>query len=505
MAKCLMLQGTGSSVGKSRLATGLCRVFMQDGFKVAPFKSQNMALNTYITDDGLEIGRAQAIQAEASQIEPSVLMNPVLLKPNSDKKSEVIVMGKNYKNLSAIDYHEHKPELLSIIKRAYDKLAKQNDIIVIEGAGSPAEINLRERDIVNMGMAELVDAPVVLIGDIDKGGVFASLAGTMLLLTEDERVRVKGVIINKFRGDIKLLNPGLDMLEDIIKRPVLGVVPYAMDIYIDEEDSLNSEILRSRQNQQNRASDSIDIKVLCLPRITNFTDFVPLTKRPDVKLSYINTGDLIGNADVLIIPGSENPIEDLKVIQKQGWGEEIKKLAQKGAIILGISGGYSILSKNIRSNSKQTKGLALLDVETSITDKQLKSRVSGYITDKAFSSKKYMHKVIIKGYVIGEIKAEKKGNVRDFIRLSSGAKDEFDGVISLDGKVFGTNFHGIFDNSDFTNEFIKYVYKMKTGELLAEDIPSFDYLEYRQTEYDKWADVVRESIDIAKLYEIMNL
>lgn len=239
-ARCIMIQGTGSSVGKSRLVTGLCRVFKQDGFKVAPFKSQNMALNSFITRDGLEMGRAQATQAEACGMEPTVLMNPVLLKPHSDKNSQVIVNGKPFGSLSAMDYHEYKLKLINLVKDSYDKLARNNDIIVIEGAGSPAEINLRERDIVNMGMAELVDAPVVLVGDIDRGGVFASLAGTLLLLNDDEKSRIKAVIINKFRGDLKLLEPGLEMLEDIIKRPVLGVVPYT-DIYIDEEDSPQTE------------------------------------------------------------------------------------------------------------------------------------------------------------------------------------------------------------------------------------------------------------------------
>lgn len=502
MAKCIMLQGTGSSVGKSRLATGLCKVFTQDGFKVAPFKSQNMALNTYITKNGLEMGRAQAIQAEACDTKPSVLMNPVLLKPSSDKDSQVIVMGESYKNLSAKDYHEYKPELLSIIKMAYEKLSKENDIIVIEGAGSPAEINLRERDIVNMGLAELIDAPVVLVGDIDKGGVFASLAGTMLLLSEDERERVKGVIINKFRGDIKLLNPGLEMLEDIIKRPVLGVVPYRMDIHIDEEDSLTSEVLRSNKSQGNQRNYKLDIKVLCLPRMTNFTDFVPLEKWPGVRLSYINKEKHIGDTDILIIPGSENPFQDLDIIKKQGWDKEIEKLAESNKIIVGIGSGYSVLSKVIRLDTKEKKGLGLLDVNTSVPKKKLKHRIEGHIAEH-FTG--ILHKTLIRGYIIGTITTENKGEVLEFIKLSGKNKEKFDGVVSKDGKIFGTNIHGIFDNSDFTYRFLKYAYKMRTGKDLEDTITFFDYFSFRQNEYDRWADIVRSSIDIDKLYQIMNI
>lgn len=493
-----MLQGTGSSVGKSRLATGLCRVFAQDGFKVAPFKSQNMALNTYITEDGLEMGRAQAIQAEACNVEPSVLMNPVLLKPSSDKNSQVVVMGKNYKNLSAKDYHQYKLELLSIIKKAYEELSIQNDIIVIEGAGSPAEINLRERDIVNMGLAELIDAPVVLVGDIDKGGVFASLAGTMLLLSDDEKERIKGVIINKFRGDIELLKPGLKMLEDIIKRPVLGVVPYRMDIHIDEEDSLTSEILISKKNQENQKDYKLNIKVLSLPRMVNFTDFVPLEKWPGVRLSYINLEDSIGDADILIIPDSEDPFKDLDIIKKQGWDKEIEKLAQENTIIIGIGSGYSVLSKTIKSDKIKRRGLDLLDIETVVSDEKLKYRVVGHVIEP-------VEKSPIQGYITNVIKLEDKGTDLDFMKISGTNKQKFDGVVSRDGKIFGTNIHGLFDNSDFTYKFIKYAYKMRTGKHLGDDIINFDYLGYRQSEYDRWADVVRNTVDIDKLYQIMNI
>ncbi|MDI3480460.1 MAG: adenosylcobyric acid synthase [Tepidanaerobacteraceae bacterium] len=532
-ARCIMVQGTGSSVGKSRIVAGLCRVFRQDGYKVAPFKSQNMALNSFITREGLEMGRAQVAQAEACGLEPSVLMNPILLKPSSDKNCQVVIMGKVYGNLSAVDYHDFKPRLLKTIKRAYDMLAEQNDIIVIEGAGSPAEINLRDRDIVNMGMAELVDAPVILIGDIDKGGVFASLAGTMLLLNERERSRIKGVIINKFRGDLEILKPGLVMLEDIIKRPVLGVIPYT-DIYVDEEDSPEAEIYRMKylkrqakafgSNDAGLFSSEVVIKVLCLPHISNFTDFVPLAEYPGVNLSYIRRGMNIGEADAVIIPGTKNTLEDLAAIKSQGWHDEIRQLHEKGAVIVGICGGYQMLGmaiadpNHIEGTIEHSEGLGLLNVKTQIEKEKVTTRISGKVREGLPGIAGCLGGSQVEGYEIHMGKTVSVGDSYGFVTIQKRlGKDVeiIDGCVSQDGRVLGTYIHGIFDSYQFTSRFVNYL-KNKKNNSIASSMNNgadtgfngegiFDFAEFKQKEYDRWADVLRKSLDINKIYEILNL
>ena len=302
MAKAIMIQGTTSNAGKSLIAAGLCRIFRQDGYRVAPFKSQNMALNSYITRDGLEMGRAQVMQAEAAGLEPVVDMNPILLKPTSDQGSQVIVNGEVRGVMRAADYYQYKPQLIPDIMAAYGRLDQENDIIVIEGAGSPAEINLRENDIVNMGMAKMSRSPVLLVGDIDRGGVFAALAGTMLLLEEEEKRMIKGTIINKFRGDVKILEPGLKMLEDIIHIPTLGVVPY-LHLDVDDEDSLSE-----RFSRRDKAAD-IDIAVIRLPRISNFTDFNPLEYIDQVSVRYVAAPGQLGKPDLIILPGTKNTMD----------------------------------------------------------------------------------------------------------------------------------------------------------------------------------------------------
>jgi adenosylcobyric acid synthase len=528
-----MVQGTGSSVGKSRIAAGLCRVFKQDGYRVAPFKSQNMALNSFITREGLEMGRAQVAQAEACGLEPSVLMNPVLLKPSSDKNCQVIIMGKVYGNLSAMDYHEFKPKLLETVKMAYDRLAEQNDIIVIEGAGSPAEINLRDRDIVNMGMAELVDAPVILVGDIDKGGVFASLAGTLLLLNENERSRIKGVIINKFRGDLEILKPGLEMLEDIIKRPVLGVVPYT-DIYVDEEDSPEAEIYRMKYSKKQKQvfasdgtgsdSDVVDIKVLCLPHISNFTDFVPLAEYPGVSLTYIRKGMVIGEADAVIIPGTKNTLEDLAAVKSQGWHKEIVHLYERGAVIVGICGGYQMLGKtisdpdHIEGDIEKSEGLGLLDVQTQIETEKVTTRISGVVMEGLPGLAGALGGARVEGYEIHMGKTVSNGNSHGFVNIQKRLEKDVnlvDGCVNQDGRVFGTYIHGIFDNYQFTSRFVDFLKKQKshsTGDVLNDENDNgfrpngiFDFARFKQKEYDRWADVLRKSLDIGMIYKIIDL
>lgn len=376
----IMIQGTMSNAGKSLIAAGLCRVFAQDGYRVAPFKSQNMALNSYITDEGLEMGRAQVVQAEACGKRPSVLMNPILLKPTTDVGSQVIVNGRSRGNMKAADYFRHKKELIPDIMAAYDQLASDNDIIVIEGAGSPAEINLKADDIVNMGLAELLDAPVLLVGDIDRGGVFAQLAGTMLLLDEKEKARVRALVINKFRGDVEILRPGLDMIEDICKRPVAGVVPYA-DVDIDDEDSLterfNKNSLNAAKNeevQQNiaDAGNSLNICVVRLPRISNFSDFSILEAVDGAELVYADSPSGLDGADMIIIPGTKSTISDLEWMKRKGIGNAVIKAARAGVPVIGICGGYQMLGEKIIDNTgaetedtfAEADGLALLPVIT---------------------------------------------------------------------------------------------------------------------------------------------
>ena len=378
MAKNIMIQGTGSSVGKSIITAGLCRIFLEDGYRVAPFKSQNMALNSFVTNEGLEMGRAQVVQAEACRLEPSVLMNPILIKPTTDKKAQIIVNGKVFKNMEAGIYHEYKKEARAIAEDAYFKLEKDFDIIAIEGAGSPAEINLRDKDIANMGMAEIADSPVVLVGDIDKGGVFASIVGTIFLLNEEEKKRVKGVIINKFRGDVELLKPGIDMLEEIIKIPVLGVVPY-LKMNLEDEDSVTE-----RFSAKSKDGD-ININVIRLPKISNFSDYNLFTMFDDVNLNYVDSADMIDDPDIIILPGSKNPIEDIRAIKKIGIVNKIIELHKKGTMIFGICGGFQMLGNSIEDpykvegDSGSIKGLGLIDMKTVLEKEKITRQVKGKI------------------------------------------------------------------------------------------------------------------------------
>ncbi|MCD7824999.1 MAG: cobyric acid synthase, partial [Clostridiaceae bacterium] len=340
MAKSIMIQGTMSNAGKSLIAAGLCRVFWQDGYRAAPFKSQNMALNSYITKDNLEMGRAQAVQAEACRTEPSVLMNPILLKPTSDMGSQVIVNGKVVGNMRAADYFKKKREYIPVIQKAYDTLAASNDIIVIEGAGSPAEINLKQDDIVNMGMAKLADAPVLLVGDIDRGGVFAQLIGTVLLLEPDEQERIRGLIINKFRGDKSILEPGLQMLEKRCQKQVLGVVPYTL-LDIEEEDSLAESLDRVK------GVGGVDVAVIRLPRISNFTDLQAFALEEDVAVRYVDRASQLKQPDAVLLPGTKNTMQDMKWLRESGLEAAILKCHQKGCVIFGICGGFQMLGERI--------------------------------------------------------------------------------------------------------------------------------------------------------------
>ena len=371
VAKAIMIQGTMSNAGKSIIAAALCRIFKQDGFKAAPFKSQNMALNSYITDEGLEMGRAQVVQAEAAGVKPSVLMNPILLKPTNDKGSQIIVNGEVQGDMNAVDYFKYKKKLVPDIMKAYNKLSEMYDIIVIEGAGSPAEINLKQDDIVNMGMAKMADAPVLLVGDIDRGGVFAQLYGTVMLLDDEEKSRIKGTIINKFRGDVEILRPGLDMIENLTNVPVVGVVPYG-HFMIDDEDSLSERF-------ENKTVNVIDIAVVRFPRISNFTDFNVFECIDGVSVRYVNNVSEIGNPDMIILPGSKNTVADLLWMRENGIEAAVKK---SKCPIFGICGGYQMLGEKITDtdgveNDGSVRGMGLLPMETEFKTEKTRTIVNG--------------------------------------------------------------------------------------------------------------------------------
>ena len=366
-AKCIMVQGTMSGAGKSLLCAALCRIFAQDGYRVAPFKSQNMALNSFVTRDGLEMGRAQVVQAQAAGIEPDVRMNPILLKPSSDVGSQVIVNGEVRGQMSAAAYFKMKRALIPEILSAYNSLAETVDIIVIEGAGSPAEINLKADDIVNMGLARLVDAPVLLAGDIDRGGVFAQLYGTVALLEPEERARIKGLLINKFRGDVEILRPGLAMLEEKTQLPVLGVVPY-LKVDIEDEDSLSTRLDAAK------AVHPLDAAILRLPHISNFTDFMPLEQHPLLGVRYVQNTRQLGTPDLIILPGTKNTVDDLLWLRQSGLEAALLKLAANGTPVLGVCGGYQMLGHTLSDpegceggTPRTLRGLGLLPTETVFT------------------------------------------------------------------------------------------------------------------------------------------
>ena len=386
MAKVIMIQGTMSNAGKSLLAAGLCRIFHQDGYRVAPFKSQNMALNSFITREGLEMGRAQVMQAEAAGIEPSVLMNPILLKPTNDTGSQVIVNGEVLGNMSAREYFSHKKELIPDIMKAYHALEEQYDIIVIEGAGSPAEINLKADDIVNMGMAKLVDAPVLLVGDIDRGGVFAQLYGTVELLEPDERDRIKGLIINKFRGDKTILDPGVVMLEEKTHIPVVGVAPY-LHIEVEDEDSLTERFTRKEE------IGLIDLAVIRLPRISNFTDFNPFERIEGVSLRYVSSVSELKNPDMILLPGTKNTMEDLLWMRQNGLEAAVLKAAAAGKVIFGVCGGFQMLGDTLSDPlhveaGGTIKGMGLLPMDTVFAGEKTRTRAAACMEKAAELDKK---------------------------------------------------------------------------------------------------------------------
>ncbi len=540
----IMIQGTMSNAGKSIIAAGLCRILKQDGFSPAPFKSQNMALNSFVTADGCEIGRAQAVQAEACGIPPESDMNPVLLKPSSDTGSQVIVNGKPRFNMNASDYFEYKKQLRDDVSSAYSRLAAAHDVIVIEGAGSPAEINLTRdgNDFVNMGLAEMTDSPVILVGDIDRGGIFAQLAGTMSLLSSPERRRIKGVIANKFRGDVSLFSEGRSMLAGVCGVPVLGVVPYG-DFDIDDEDSL-SDRLKTRENDQSRSiltekqteyeqetlrgqrdADKNDnlrsrgdcgplICVIRLPKISNFSDFTAL-EADGARVVYIDEPDGLCGADAVIIPGTKSTISDMKWMNETGLADAVRRAADRGAVVAGICGGFQMLGVRItdpdavESAVTETAGIGLLPVETEFKDEKV-TRQTKAVTGRFSGRLAGLGGTHIEGYEIhmGRTRFTARG-VSDnsavngsgdadyavhFSKLEDGSAD---GCVS--GNVFGTYIHGLFDSTDFRRALLSV---LTDSNVTAE---MRDYRAYREEQYDRLADLLRKNLDIDKIYDIVGL
>ena len=487
MAKCIMVQGTMSGAGKSMLVTALCRIFMQDGFRVAPFKSQNMALNSFVTPNGLELGRAQAVQAEAAGQPCDIRMNPILLKPTGDTGSQLIVMGEVRGNYDAKEYFRMKRGLIPVILSAYHSLASENDIIVIEGAGSPAEINLREDDIVNMGMAELVNAPVLLVGDIDRGGVFAQLYGTVALLSPAERRRLAGTVINKFRGDSELLRPGLCQLEALTGVPVLGVIPW-LNIDIDDEDSLAPRL------KTKAASDrALDITVIRLPHLSNFTDFSPLEEHPAVGLRYVERAEQIGRPDLVILPGTKNTMGDLRWMYRNGIAEEILQLNTEGIPILGICGGYQMLGRKL-SDPEGTEeggtgeGLGLLPCETVFTEEKIRTRCRATCLAEPFTGAELEGYEIHMGRTFGE--------AAPFSCLESGISE---GAVS--GNVFGTYLHGLFDSGELVEKLANWLAEKK--EIRIPKHKCGNRMAYRNRQYDLLAEEVRRSLNLEAIRQAM--
>ena len=494
--KCLMIQGTASSVGKSVLCAAFLRILRQDGLKAAPFKAQNMSLNSFATKEGLEMGRAQVTQAQAAGMEPDVRMNPVLLKPTSDRRSQVIIEGKAVASMTAMEYHQYKPELRKRIKAIYESLESEVDCVVIEGAGSPAEINLREGDIVNMSMAEAADAPVILVGDIDLGGVFASLYGTVMLLTEEERARVKGVIINKFRGDVKILEPGLRMLEERIHIPVLGVVPW-MDVELEDEDSV-TERLRKQSGQ-----GDIDVAVVRLRHISNFTDFQSLALQPGARVRYAESAEELEKADLIILPGTKNTIEDLIDLRNRKMDAAIIRHARHGGMVMGICGGYQMLGNVLRdpghseSQVPEAAGLGLLDMEVEF-EKEKRTVQATATVECGTGWPEKLNGTRVDGYEIHTGRNSYGPEAYPWLRIGG----ETDGVMNAQGNVLRTYLHGLFDGGRLFAAAADRIRELR-GDAGKEQQP-VSMEEFREKEFDRIATIVRESVDMEAVYRIIH-
>ena len=488
MAKVIMIQGTMSNAGKSVIAAGLCRIFADDGYRTAPFKSQNMALNSYITREGLEMGRAQVMQAECARQKPLSIMNPILLKPTGDTSSQVIVNGRPLCNMNAMEYFRHRQEYVKDIMAAFNRLSEMVDIIVVEGAGSPVEMNLKKGDIVNMGLAKLIDAPVLLVGDIDRGGVFAQLLGTLDLFEEDERARVKGLIVNKFRGDAALFEDGVRILEERGKTKVVGVVPY-LDVKLDDEDSL-SERFRAGSVR------SFDIAVLRLPHISNFTDLNTFEQMEDVSVRYVDDPKDMGDPDLIIIPGTKNTIGDLRAIHKSGLAEAVTDLSSKGTAVFGICGGFQMLGRRIDDpysveEGGSEKGLSLLPVDTVLELEKVRTGFEGKVA-KPTGVLGNIKGLDVEGY---EIHMGKTTAFEDIPEFTSG------GTGYCKGNVYGTYVHGFFDKRQVCVSVVESIASERGKSVDTGRVT--DYAAYKEKQYDLLAQGLRESLNMKYIYDII--
>ena len=477
-----MVQGTMSNAGKSLLVAGLCRIFKQDGYRVAPFKSQNMALNSFITSEGLEMGRAQVMQAEAAGIEPMVCMNPILLKPTNHTGSQIIVNGEVLGNMSARDYFAFKKQLIPEIKKAFRKLEEYADVIVIEGAGSPAEINLKQNDIVNMGMAKMVDAPVLLVGDIDRGGVFAQLLGTLMLLEEEEKKRVKGLVINKFRGDKSILDPGIEMLEEKGNVPVVGVVPY-MELSFEDEDSLTERFDKKREGL-------IDIAVIRYPRISNFTDFNVFEQMPEVTVRYVTSISELHHPDMVFLPGSKNTMGDLKWMRQNGLEAAVKKLSEE-IPVFGICGGYQMLGQEISDpegveEGGMIRGMELLPASTVLVTEKKRCQIEGKI-ERVNGLFHVLSDCTFKGY---EIHMGRTGTQEKIVVTSD-----------TNENIYGSYVHGLFDEGSIANVMIQALAEKKG--IKIENGEFEDYQTFKNKQYDKLADTLRMYLNMEEIYGML--
>lgn len=498
----IMVQGTASHVGKSVLVTALCRIFRNDGFKVAPFKAQNMSLNSYVTPDGGEIGRAQAVQAEAAGVKPSVEMNPVLLKPEADSRSQVVVLGRPQMSTTAAEYYRLKAQLWPVVTGALHRLRSQYEVIVIEGAGSPAEINLADGDIVNMKIARYCRAPVLLVGDIDRGGVFASLLGTLWLLRPGDLSLIKALVINKFRGDPALLEPGLGFLEKEAGIPIAGVIPYFHDIHIAQEDSVTLEQLKPRQSPA-----QIDIAVIRMPHISNFDDFDPLDKENGVRVRYVNSIKNLNHPDLIILPGSKTTVADLDWLKESGLAHRVTELHHQGVCIIGICGGYQMLGRyindpdHVESPVQRSQGLGLLSITTAFLPTKETHQIKGnVVADRGLLAE--ARGVGFEGYEIhmGRTESDEGSTAFRIRERSTKPCDARDGCLDTSGRVLGTYIHGLFHNQELRRGILQQIAHLKGRSLIFNgDDRQWD------GEYDKLANLVRDSLDMDIVYSIAGL
>ena len=492
-AKSLMVMGTASDVGKSVIVTALCRAFARAGVRVAPFKSQNMSNNSAVCPGGGEIGRAQAVQAEACGLEPSVDMNPVLLKTESDMTCQVVIRGRARFQMGVNDYERYRTEAWPEIVSSYSNLARDFELIVIEGAGGAAEINLRHRDIVNWKIAEMADAPVLLVADIDKGGVFASIVGTIELLAPEERRRVKGVLINKFRGDVRLLESGLRFLEQRTGIPILGVLPWQEHLGLPQEDAAMLD-----GTQKSAANKPLTIGVIHLPCISNYTDFEALEGEPDVAVHYLSEPGIAPRLDVLIIPGTKSTVADLKWIRRAGWEDFLVRHRRAGGWIVGICGGYQMLGRRIvdtdgvESDTAETTGLGLLEIETTFQSEKITDRIRA--VHLATNQQ-------IAGYEIHSGRISGMPKSRALFRLThrdTSAVNEFEGIRSDDGRVIGTSIHGMFDSAGLRRNFLDQI-RISKGLAPLESAERIDTDANRRAAFDRIADALEDCVDLSRI------